>query len=189
MWYIRETKHLHCFFVVIKENESALIIGSKLNPFLVWRWVIQIDLLRSDAQLMICPQFLPQFPWSCLSWQDPSRSSRRKVAAQRALDFSQTNYHLTQDFPMFSIAYSVLSEGNSSVKIIFISQLTTTSLFWGGIFQRSYFFKYVNKYVQQFFLLRGATRDITKCDRFSKVRRLIKFVTKHPFKHLFNFFH
>ena len=39
-----------------------------------------------------------------------------------------------------------------------------------------------------FFLLQGATSDITKCDRFSKVRRLMKIVTKHPFKHLFNFF-
>ena len=25
-------KHLHCFFFEINENESALIIGSKLNP-------------------------------------------------------------------------------------------------------------------------------------------------------------
>ena len=60
------------------------------------------------------------------------------------------------------------------------------------IFKRpNFFFKYVimNKYVQQLFLLQGATSDITKCDRFSKVRRLIKIVTKRPFKHLFNLFY
>ena len=28
-----------------------------------------------------------------------SRSSRRKVAVQRPLDFSQTNYHLSEGFP------------------------------------------------------------------------------------------
>ena len=33
LWYIKVRKYLHCFFVVINENESALIIGSKLNPF------------------------------------------------------------------------------------------------------------------------------------------------------------
>ena len=48
---------------------------------------------------MICLQFLPEFPWSCISLQDPPRSSRRKVAAQRPLDFSQTNYHLNEGYP------------------------------------------------------------------------------------------
>ena len=34
-----------------------------------------------------------------LFWQDPPRISRRKVAAQRPLDFSLTNYHLTDGYP------------------------------------------------------------------------------------------
>ena len=39
--------------------------------------------LRSDTQLNKCPHFLLEFPWSYFSWQDPQRSSRRKVAAQK----------------------------------------------------------------------------------------------------------
>ena len=34
-----------------------------------------------------------------LFWQDPPRISRRKVAAQRPLDFSLTNYQLTDGYP------------------------------------------------------------------------------------------
>ena len=94
------TNHLHCFFVVMNECERISVDNwLKAEPFLLWRWVIQIGPLRSDAQPMICPQFLPEFPWSCFSWQDPSRSSRRKVAAQRPVNFSQTNYHLGEGFP------------------------------------------------------------------------------------------
>ena len=95
--YIKVLNHLHCFFAVMNAKESALIL--KTEPFLLWQWVIQIGPLRSNAQPLICPQFLLEFLWSCFSWQDPSRSSRRKVAAQRLLDFFQTNYHLNRGFP------------------------------------------------------------------------------------------
>ena len=92
--------HLHCFFVLKNEYERISVENwLKAEPFLLWRWVIQIGSFRSDAQPVIWLQFLPEFPWSCFSWQDPSRSSRRKVAAQRPLDFSQTNYHLSEGFP------------------------------------------------------------------------------------------
>ena len=37
---------------------------------------------------------------------------------------------------------------------------------------------------QQFSLLQGMTNYITKCDRFSKVRRSVKIVTKLSSKHL-----
>ena len=95
-WWITYTASLIC----CDECEQISVNNRlKTEPFLLWRWVIQIGPLRSDAQPMICPQFLPEFPWSCFSWQDPSRSSRRKVAAQRPLDFSQTNYHLNEGFP------------------------------------------------------------------------------------------
>ena len=30
---MKEPNHQHCYFVVMNANESALIIGSKLNPF------------------------------------------------------------------------------------------------------------------------------------------------------------
>ena len=130
-------------------NESALIIGSKLNPFLLWRWVIQVGLLRSDAQLMICPQFLPEFSWSCFSWWDPSGSARRKIAAKRPLDFSQTNYHLNWGFPhvfFFFIAYLILSVSISLVKIISISADNDFSPLSKYIFKRNLFMKYVCKY-------------------------------------------
>ena len=41
---------------------------------------------------------------------------------------------------------------------------------------------------QQLSLLQGTSDDITKCDRFSKIRRFVKIATKRPYKHLFNFF-
>ena len=41
-------KHLHCLFVVINENEPALIIGSKLHPFLRDDDWVQMGRLRSE---------------------------------------------------------------------------------------------------------------------------------------------
>ena len=138
------TKHLHCFTVVVIENESALIIGSKLNLLLVWRWVIQIGLLWSNAQPMICPQFLPEFPWSCLSWQDTSRCSRRKVAAQRALDFSQQ----TITWPSISSCFSS-----------FISSF----LLRRYIYKRpNLFFKYVNKFENRLYIYRYDWKDLNE---------------------------
>ena len=61
------------------------------------------------------------------------RSSRRKAAAQRPLNVSQTNYHLNKGFPHVFIAYFILSESNSSVKIVSIPW-TTTYFLKGGIF-------------------------------------------------------
>ena len=120
----------------------------KTEPFLLWRWVIHVGPLRSDAQLMICPQFLPEFSWSCFSWQDPSGRARRKIAAKRPLDFSQTNYHLNWGFPhvFFFIAYLILSVSISSVKIISISADNDFSSLSKYIFKRNLFIKYVCKY-------------------------------------------
>ena len=107
----------------------------KTEPFLLWRWVIEIGSLRSDAQPMICPQFLLEFPWSCFSWQDPSRSSRRKVAAQRPLDFSQTNYHLNEGFPhVFHRLFHPFREQQLGKNNFHLRGQRLLSLTKGGIF-------------------------------------------------------
>ena len=55
-------KHIHCLFAVVNENETALIIAPKLNPFLLAEDVqVPMGRLRSDAQANICPQFLLDF--------------------------------------------------------------------------------------------------------------------------------
>ena len=59
----------------------------KNEPCLLWWWV-DTNGLRRYAQLNICPQFLLEFPWSYFSWKDIPRSLRRKVTAQKLLDFS-----------------------------------------------------------------------------------------------------
>ena len=47
------------------------------------------SLEKRSFRLFICSHFLPEFPRSSFSWQDPSKSSRRKEAAQKPLDFSR----------------------------------------------------------------------------------------------------
>ena len=76
-------KHLHRNFVVIDENEPALIISSKLNSFLCNDKKVQMGHSKSDAQLNICPQFLPEFLGYCFSQQYPAKSLRENVAGQR----------------------------------------------------------------------------------------------------------
>ena len=44
-------KKLHCFFVVIDEHESVIIIGLKVNHFFCDVNKVQIGRLSSDAQL------------------------------------------------------------------------------------------------------------------------------------------
>ena len=82
-------KRVHHLFIVTNENEPALIIGEKLKPFFCDEEKVQIGRLRSEAQLNLCPQFLLELPLSCFCRQDPPKSSRRKVAAQKPLDFSK----------------------------------------------------------------------------------------------------
>ena len=61
-----------------------------------------------------------------------SKEFEEKSGSSKTFGFSQTNYHLTKGFPYVFIAY-LNPKSNSSVKQ-FPSLLTTTSLFWGGIF-------------------------------------------------------
>ena len=86
MWYIKVIKYLQCLFFVINENESALIIGSKLNPPVTTsdtNWSLKERCKTDDMSTV--SSGVP--PWSCFSCQDPSGSSRRKVTTQRPLDF------------------------------------------------------------------------------------------------------
>lgn len=96
-------KHLLCLFVVINENELALIIGSKLHPLLCDDEWVQMGRLRSDVQGNKCPHFLLEFLWSCFSWQDPPGSSRRKVAPRKNirvfLDKLYLNLRISFCFP------------------------------------------------------------------------------------------
>ena len=116
MWYIKVIKYLQCLFFVINENESALIIGSKLNPPVTTsdtNWSLK-ERCKTDDMSTVSSR-VP--PWSCFSCQDPSGSSRRKVTTQRPLDFFlKQTVTWTRDFLMFSIAYFIFSESNSSVK-------------------------------------------------------------------------
>ena len=44
---------MHCFFFVIEEHESVIIIGLKVNHFLCDVEKMQIDHLSSDAVLLM----------------------------------------------------------------------------------------------------------------------------------------
>ena len=111
---------------------------------------------------MICPEFLPEFPWSFFSRQDPSGSSRRKIAAQRPLDFSQTIYHLNWGFPhVFFIAYFILSVSISSVKIVSISADSDFPPLRNYIFKRrNLFIKYVSKYKNRLYTSKYNWKDL-----------------------------
>ena len=164
----------HCSIIIKDESPTLLLCCDecerisvdnrlKSEPFLLWQWGIQIGPLRSDAQPMICPQFLPEFPWSCFSWQDPSRSSRRKVAAQRLLDFYQTNFHLNEGFPrVFHRLFHPFREQqlrkNNSIF------WTTTSLLKGDIFSNVVicWFKYVNKHENRLYIYKYNWKDLNE---------------------------
>ena len=92
----------------------------KTEPFLLWRWVIKIGRLRSDAQPMICTQFLPEFPWSLIVFPDKilRRIREKKLQLRDLRIFLKQTITWTRDFLMLFI----LSVSNSSVKIIYISE-------------------------------------------------------------------
>ena len=86
-------KHIHCLFAVVNENETALIIAPKLNPFLLSEDVqVPMGRLRSDAQANICPQFLLGLSVICLF---SSNEFEEKSGSTKILEFSQTSYYLT----------------------------------------------------------------------------------------------
>ena len=130
------TKHLRCFFDVINENESrVLIIGSILKSFSLWQWVIQIGLLRSDAQLMIW--FSTGVPRCDLAFLDAILHGVReeKLQLRDLWIFLKHTITWLRDFRMFFIiAYFILTESNSSVKNCFHIRWLRLSLLWGGIF-------------------------------------------------------
>ena len=93
-----------------------------MKPFFGDDKKVQTSRLRSDAQLNLCPQFLPAFPLSYFCWQDPpKRSSRRKVPAKNLWIFLKKNITWPRDFLLIFIAYFILPERNSLVKTISIS--------------------------------------------------------------------
>ena len=70
---------MHCFFVVIDEHESVIIIGLKVKHFFCDVEKVQIG--DSDAQLL---KYVYSFcPWY---YHVPSQSSKRRVAAEKPSD-------------------------------------------------------------------------------------------------------
>ena len=70
-----------------------------------WEWTSVYNQLKTEPWGWVGTNRSPK-EWcttddisTVLFWQDPPRISRRKVAAQRPLDFSLTNYHLTDGYP------------------------------------------------------------------------------------------
>ena len=70
-----------------------------------WEWTSVYNQLKTEPWGWVGTNRSPK-EWcttddisTVLFWQDPPRISRRKVAAQRLLDFSLTNYHLTDGYP------------------------------------------------------------------------------------------
>ena len=58
-----------------------------IKPCLLRRWIC------TNALLEICPQFLPELPWSYCSWWYPPRSPRKKVAVQIPLYVFELPWH------------------------------------------------------------------------------------------------
>ena len=79
----------------------------------------------------------------------------KKSCSSKSFGFFATNYHLTEYFLMFLIVYFILSESNSSVKIISISAENDFFLLRRYIYKRpNLFFKYVNKFENRLYIYR-----------------------------------
>ena len=65
---------------------------------------------KRSFRLFICSHFLPEFPRSSFSWQDPSKSSRRKEAAQKPLDFSRQTITWPMDFLFHRLFHSSIGQ-------------------------------------------------------------------------------
>ena len=79
----------------------------------------------------------------------------KKSCSSKSFGFFSTNYHLTEYFLMFLIVYFILSESNSSVKIISISAENDFFLLRRYIYKRpNLFFKYVNKFENRLYIYR-----------------------------------
>ena len=90
----------------MRDGKSAFIIGSMRNPafFCDDEWV-QMSRFRSDAYLNIRPQFLPEFLWSCCSWQNPPWSSRKKLAHENLWIFLKQIALLTKGFLIVYLSF------------------------------------------------------------------------------------
>ena len=77
---------------MIEETESMLTIGLKLNHFLSFVEKVQIGRFRSDAQLNMST-VSAQVPVILLflTCSSTAVSSKRRKAAQKPSDFSQSN--------------------------------------------------------------------------------------------------
>ena len=126
----------------------------KTEPFFLWRWVIQIGPLRSDAQRMIFPQFLPEFPWS----QERILQGVREEKLQRPLDFSQTNYHLNGGFPhVFHCLFHPYREKQLGKNNFHLSGRRLLSL------KEIYFqTSYVNKYENRLYIYKYNWKELNK---------------------------
>ena len=87
-----------------------------IKPCLLRRWI------GTNALQEICPQFLPELPWSYCSWSYLPRSPRSGVAT------TCIKY-------MFLMVYFIPPKSNGSVYVKTIPfPLIRTSLLWGGLF-------------------------------------------------------
>ena len=164
MWYIKVPNHLHCFFVVMNANESALIIGSKLNPFSCddeWynlNWSLKERCTTDDISIVsigipVILLFLTRF----------FEEFEKKSYYSETWIFLKQTITWTRDFLMFLIAYFILSESNSSVKIISISVENDFSPYRRYIFKsRNLFIKYVNKHENRMYIYKYNWKDLNK---------------------------
>ena len=111
-----------------------------------WEWTSVYNQLKTEPWGWVGTNRSPK-EWcttddisTVLFWQDPPRISRRKVAAQRPLDFSLTNYHLTDGYPhvfswpiSFFNSYAV-NRNNLSMAIPEICVQTQGSNYWQLIY-------------------------------------------------------
>ena len=150
-------KHLHCFFAVVKENETTSIIGARLKPFSCEDAKVQTGGLRSDAQVNICPQFLPGFPWSFFS----SKELEERWQYKKLWIFWNKRSPYPEISSCFLSLYSILPKSNSSVKTISYP-LTMTSLLWGGIFSDVVIYNiwYANRYKFRLYIHKYNWKDL-----------------------------
>ena len=87
----------------------------------------------------------------------------KKSCSSKSFGFSSTNYHLTEYFLMFFIAYFILSGSNSSVEIISIFAENDFSP-WRDIFTNVliFSFKYVNKFENRLYIYKYDWKDLNE---------------------------
>ena len=117
----------------------------------------------SDAQLMICPQFLPKFPWSFFPDKILQGVREEKLQLKDFRVFFTQTIAWPRDVLIFFIAYFILSKRNSSIKIISISADDDFSPLRSYIFKRrNLFIKYVKKCENRLYIYKYNWKDLNE---------------------------